>query len=114
MASLLLLGVSLFPGGRGCRRSGQHIEPVRKLGRGALGAAADLSVPFLVSDSCRKSCPRASRRARFRRDFCGLRARLTVWFLKSRRVWLHFSLVICTGYPCLSNSLWQGLLFVFQ
>src|SRR6266566_4813415 len=60
----LLLGVSLFPGERGCCRSGQHTEPLRQLGRGALGAAADLSVPFLVSDSCRENRPRSSRRPR--------------------------------------------------
>src|SRR5207244_7099183 len=68
MASLLLLGVSLFPGERGCCRSGQHIEPLRKLDRGAPGATVDLSVPFLVSDSCRENCARPSRRPGFGRS----------------------------------------------
>src|SRR5207244_11960533 len=59
---------SLFPGERGCCRSGQHIEPLRKLDRGAPGATVDLSVPFLVSDSCRENCARPSRRPGFGRS----------------------------------------------
>src|SRR2546429_7190190 len=86
MASLLRVGVALFPGERGCCRSGQHTEPLRQLGRGALGAAADLSVPFLVSDSCRENRPRSSRRPRFGRDFSGPRSRLTVWFQLATRI----------------------------